>query len=305
MYDVNRWWKAFDVKKNAPYSRDRIVECYMWALGARFEPQYSPARIFFSKFVAIITLIDDTYDAYGTFEELTIITEAIQRWSITCLDMLPEYMKPIYKLLMDTYSEMEENLANEGKTDVFNCGKESMKDIVRWYLVEAKWVNEGHIPTTEEHDSVGFITGGSNVMPTNRYLGMSDIVTKEAVEWAISEPPIFRCSAMLGRRLNALVGHKDEQERKHCSSSVESYMKEYDVNEEYAQNLMYKQVEYVWKEITREYLITKNIPRSLLMVVINLVQFLEVQYAEKDNFTRMGDDYKHIVKSLLVYLMSI
>nr|GEZ92501.1 amorpha-4,11-diene synthase [Tanacetum cinerariifolium] len=97
----------------------------MWALGARFEPQYSLARIFFSKFVAIIALIDDIYDAYGTFEELIIITEAIQRWSITCLDMLPEYMKPIYKLLMDTYSEMEENLANKGKTDVFNCGKES------------------------------------------------------------------------------------------------------------------------------------------------------------------------------------
>ncbi|GKE58091.1 amorpha-4,11-diene synthase [Tanacetum coccineum] len=109
---------------------------------------------------------------------------------------------------MDTYSEMEENLANEGKIDVFNCGKESMKDIVRWYLVEAKWVNEGHIPTTEEHDSVGFITGGCNVMPTTCYLGMSDIVTKEAVEWAVSEPPIFRYSAILGRRLNDLVGHK-------------------------------------------------------------------------------------------------
>nr|GFB43029.1 amorpha-4,11-diene synthase [Tanacetum cinerariifolium] len=29
---MSKWWKAFDVKKNAPYARDRILECYMWAL---------------------------------------------------------------------------------------------------------------------------------------------------------------------------------------------------------------------------------------------------------------------------------
>nr|BAW34956.1 koidzumiol synthase [Artemisia absinthium]BAW34957.1 koidzumiol synthase [Artemisia absinthium] len=302
---VCKWWKAFDVKNNAPYSRDRIVECYFWGLGSRFEPQYSRARIFFAKVLAIITLIDDSYDAYGTYEELKIFTEATQRWSITCLDTLPEYMKPIFKLFMDTYTEMEENLAKEGRTDLFNCGKEFMKEIVRALMVEAKWVNEGHIPTTEEHDSVAFITGGANLLSTTCYLGMSDIFTKEAVEWAVSEPPLFRYSGILGRRLNDLVSHKDEQERKHISSSVESYMKEYNVNEEYAQNLMYKQVEDVWKDINREYLITKNIPRPLLMAVINLCQFLEVQYARKDNFTRMGDEYKHLVKSLLVYPMSI
>ncbi|GJU85302.1 amorpha-4,11-diene synthase [Tanacetum coccineum] len=144
------------------------------------------------------------------------------------------------------------------------------KEWVRALVVETKWVNEGHIPTTEEHDSVASITGGANLLPITCYLGKSDIVTKEAVEWVVFEPPIFRYSGILGRRLNDVVSHKDEQERKHTSSSVESYMKEYNVNEEYAQNLMYKQVEDAWKNINREYLITKNIPRPLLMAVINM-----------------------------------
>nr|GEW84081.1 zinc finger, CCHC-type [Tanacetum cinerariifolium] len=38
-------------------------------------------------------VLDDTYDAYGIYEELEIFTQAIQRWSISCLDVLPEYMK--------------------------------------------------------------------------------------------------------------------------------------------------------------------------------------------------------------------
>ncbi|GJY36040.1 amorpha-4,11-diene synthase [Tanacetum coccineum] len=151
-----------------------------------------------------------------------------------------------------------------------------MKEWVRALMVEAKRVNEGHIPTTEGHDSVASITGGANLLPTTCYLGMSDIVTKEAVEWVVFEPPLFRYSGILGRRLNDVMSHKDEQERKHTSSRVESYMKEYNVNEE-----------------------------LLLMAVINMAQFAEVQYTEKDNFTRMGDEYIHLVKSLLIYPMSI
>ncbi|PWA56513.1 amorpha-4,11-diene synthase [Artemisia annua] len=75
---VCKWWKAFDIKKNAPCLRDRIVECYFWGLGSGYEPQYSRARVFFTKAVAVITLIDDTYDAYGTYEELKIFTEAVE-----------------------------------------------------------------------------------------------------------------------------------------------------------------------------------------------------------------------------------
>nr|GFD13307.1 hypothetical protein [Tanacetum cinerariifolium] len=53
---LSMWWKDFDAPTNLPYVRDRLVECYFWAL------------------------------------ELTIFNDAIQRWSITCLDMLPDYM---------------------------------------------------------------------------------------------------------------------------------------------------------------------------------------------------------------------
>jgi hypothetical protein len=37
------------------------------------------ARKFMTKLVVIITMIDDTYDAYGTIDELELFTKAIER----------------------------------------------------------------------------------------------------------------------------------------------------------------------------------------------------------------------------------
>ncbi|CAN4114379.1 unnamed protein product [Withania somnifera] len=39
--EVSRWWKDLNFVKTLPYARDRVVECYFWALGVYFEPQYS------------------------------------------------------------------------------------------------------------------------------------------------------------------------------------------------------------------------------------------------------------------------
>ena len=52
-------------------------------MGVYFEPQYSIARKFTVKVIAITSIIDDLYDAYGTIEELELFTEAIERFD-TC-----------------------------------------------------------------------------------------------------------------------------------------------------------------------------------------------------------------------------
>lgn len=78
-----RWWKGFDIPNKVPYTRDRLVELYFCAIGVYPEPQYSCARIFLTKLFAMSTMIDDTYDAYGIFEELEIFTEAVQRYMYT------------------------------------------------------------------------------------------------------------------------------------------------------------------------------------------------------------------------------
>lgn len=80
-YLICRWWKRFDAPNNLPHVRDRVVECYFWALAIYCEPQYSRARIFTAKVIIMGMIFDDTYDAYGTYEELVILTEAVERYA--------------------------------------------------------------------------------------------------------------------------------------------------------------------------------------------------------------------------------
>lgn len=73
-----------------PFARDRVVECYFWILGVYFEPQYCIARRFLTKVIMLASVVDDIYDVYGTFDELLIFTDAIER-SICCGTSFPDY----------------------------------------------------------------------------------------------------------------------------------------------------------------------------------------------------------------------
>ncbi|CBI31315.3 unnamed protein product, partial [Vitis vinifera] len=84
---ITRWWKDLDFSSKLPFFRDRAVETYLWIAVACFEPQYSYARRIQAKLLAIATVIDDMYDAYGTPEELELFTEAIERYDIKILHL--------------------------------------------------------------------------------------------------------------------------------------------------------------------------------------------------------------------------
>lgn len=68
-----------DFSTKLPFARDRVVECFFCVVAVYFEPQYSFARKILTKVIAMTSIIDDIYDAYGTLEELQIFTEAIER----------------------------------------------------------------------------------------------------------------------------------------------------------------------------------------------------------------------------------
>lgn len=104
------------MKKNFPYARDRLVECYFWIMGVYFEPHYSFARRTLTKVIAMASILDDTYDAYATYQELVLLTDAIQIWDINKIDNLPDYMKLIYHSLLDVFNEAKEEISHEGRS---------------------------------------------------------------------------------------------------------------------------------------------------------------------------------------------
>ncbi|XP_031247786.1 casbene synthase, chloroplastic-like [Pistacia vera] len=100
---LTRWWKDCDLASKYPYSRDRIVEFYMLSIADYFEPRFSIARMINTKITTILTVMDDTYDAYGTAEELQSFTDALKRWDSSALVDLPEYMQALYSAILNLY----------------------------------------------------------------------------------------------------------------------------------------------------------------------------------------------------------
>lgn len=74
--------EKLDLASKLPYVRDRLVENYFWAVSVFFEPYYSLGRIICTKMIEILAITDDTYDAYGTFDELGLYTNAVQGYEL-------------------------------------------------------------------------------------------------------------------------------------------------------------------------------------------------------------------------------
>ncbi|KAH7845066.1 hypothetical protein Vadar_018587 [Vaccinium darrowii] len=115
--DLIRWWKDLDIRPHIPYARDRIVECFLSGVSNYFEPQYAFPRSIHSKSMILISAFDDTYDAYGTYEELRLFTNAVQRWDdMDAIDRLPTYMKGFYAAVQKFFGQLHEEMSKQEQT---------------------------------------------------------------------------------------------------------------------------------------------------------------------------------------------
>ncbi|XP_054778344.1 probable terpene synthase 2 [Prosopis cineraria] len=271
--NITKWWKESEFTRKVPYARDRLVESYFWALSLSYEPQFSIARMLAGKLVAIIAVLDDTYDVYGKLEELEPFTEAIHRWDIGLIKSLPECMKVVFEAII--------NSANA-------------------YLMEAKWCHEHCVPSYEEYKDNGAVSTTCPLLISS-FLGLGNLATKEVFEWLATHPKIIGTMSTIGRLLDDMATHKLEQERKHVASGVECCMKQFGVSEEEAHKMLNDDIKNCWKDINEECLNNPhNVPKSVLDCVVNLARAAEVFYENKqDRFTN-GESLKHYVVQLLL-----
>ena len=74
-----------EFQKISPYARDKLPETYLWILAVFVEPHYSEARIITTKITQLVCVLDDTFDAYATIDELRLLTDAINRYQKACI----------------------------------------------------------------------------------------------------------------------------------------------------------------------------------------------------------------------------
>ncbi|KAL0443443.1 UNVERIFIED_CONTAM: Germacrene-D synthase [Sesamum latifolium] len=124
---ITRWWKDLDFTNKLSFARDRVAECYFWILGVYFEPQYEFERRIVTKVLALISIVDDIYNIYGTLDDLQLFTTIVQRWDVNDVDQLPPYMGICYKALLDVYLEMEAEVENGGESYLVHYTKEEFE----------------------------------------------------------------------------------------------------------------------------------------------------------------------------------
>jgi len=60
-----RWWRDLYRCVGLNYARDRLVEGYIWCYAVYHEKEFALSRIFLTKQLMLISLMDDTYDAHA------------------------------------------------------------------------------------------------------------------------------------------------------------------------------------------------------------------------------------------------
>ncbi|XP_027342918.1 probable terpene synthase 2 [Abrus precatorius] len=276
----------------------RLVEAYLWPLAMSFEPPCSNGRMFGGKLTAVISLVDDTYDAFGTVQELELLTEAIQRWDISPIGSLPQCMKVVFDTIVELCEEMELITAESASFVVPNF-KKAFSNLIKGYMVEAKWCHQGYIPTYDEYIVNGVLTSTFPLMITS-FIGLGEFATEHVFDWIFSDPKIIKAVSVIGRVLDDMASHKFEQQRVHVASAVECCMKQYGISQEEACNLIHMDVEDCWKDINEEYLKLNDIPKFVLDCVVNLARMSEFTYENhQDKFTN-GELLTDCVSSLLV-----
>ncbi|KAJ1441934.1 Terpenoid cyclases/protein prenyltransferase alpha-alpha toroid [Sesbania bispinosa] len=297
---ISKWWKKLDFATKLPFARNRIIECYFWILGVYYEPKYSLGRKLMTKVLSLASVIDDIYDAYGTLEELQLFTKAIERWDKNCMDFLPEYMKFCYNPLLDVYEEIEQEMAKEGRAFCVIYAKMEMIRLSQSYFAEAKWFNRNYIPTVEEYMGVALVSSGYHMLAVTSFIGMGSIATEKAFQWLTNNPKIVTASTIISRLMDDIVSHEFEQERGHVVSSLECYMKQHSVSKQDTINEFLRQVTSAWMDINEELLDPTEVPKPLLMRVLNMSRVMDALYKDADCYTNSKGLTKNLITTLLL-----
>ncbi|KAL4273730.1 hypothetical protein GQ457_13G000900 [Hibiscus cannabinus] len=231
---IARFWEENKFSSELPYARERYVEAYTWINSLFYEPCYTKWGINLAKIVLRVSILDDSFDAYGTPQELQRLIYALKRWEMSALDELQDYTKVICKVVLVVFDEIAEEAMNN-------------------YQAEVKWNGE----------RAGI----------------------EAFEWLRNDPEIMKALNVIGRLMDDIVSHKFEQLRGHCPFSVECYMKQHNLSEEFTLKDFEKMLEDAWKDVNEECMRPTTVPRDLLLRHLNFARITYMFYKHGDGYT--------------------
>ncbi|KAF7146169.1 hypothetical protein RHSIM_Rhsim04G0058400 [Rhododendron simsii] len=282
--EISRWWKQLGLVEKLGFGRDRPPECYLWTVGLLPEPKYSNCRIELAKTIAILLVLDDIFDSYGSLDELVLFTDAIQRWDLSAMEQLPQYMKICYMALYNTTNEVGYNILKQHGWSVVPHLKRTWINMIEAFLVEAEWFNNGYVPNLEEYLENGVTTAGSYMALVHIFFLIGQGVNKESIGMMDPYPKLFSSSGRILRLWDDLGTATDEQERGDVASSIDCFRREKNLSSEGEARKQVKQlIRSLWKELNGEFTAPKAMPLPLIKASLNMSRTAQVVYQHGDD----------------------
>uniref|UniRef100_A0A0E0D0J6 Uncharacterized protein n=1 Tax=Oryza meridionalis TaxID=40149 RepID=A0A0E0D0J6_9ORYZ len=269
---ITQWWEDLSNDIGLDYIRDRIVECYFWSYSMYFEEEYTRARMILAKFFMLTSLLDDTYDTHATLEECRKLNVAIQSWDENDVSVLPDYLKKFFLKVMSNFVEFE----NELEPHIRHRNAYSRK-------VEAEWFHRNYIPSFKEQIEVSVMSA----------------VTEEALEWAIGNNDAVRAGGEVARFMDDMAAFKNGRNKLDVASSVECYIKEYNVTSEVALAKIGSLVEDAWKTINQVHIDRREL-LPFVHRVTNLSRSMAILFHDKRDAYTYSKDFKGTMESHFV-----
>ncbi|KAK8521190.1 hypothetical protein V6N12_005101 [Hibiscus sabdariffa] len=280
------WWKEENMASKFPYIRNRVVEGYLTAVGYYFEPRYALARHIYTKLLLMWVILDDTYDAYATFEELQCLTDAMKRFDISAMDKLPaHYLKLVYKTVLDVHDDVEEMVRNEGRSFAVDYVRKEFTKTAEAFHEQARWVHEGYHPTFEEYIKTAMVAAGGNLTMAQVFVGM-DEADEKAYQCLINTDNInYKAINLMCRLYNDIATNEREEKRGAVTGTI-CYMKQHGVTRQEATEAFKEMIEAASKDMNQGSLRPTAIPREIVNRLLNYRRLLDTFYMDDlDGYT--------------------
>ncbi|KAF5790905.1 putative (E)-beta-ocimene synthase [Helianthus annuus] len=298
--EVSKWWKNIGLAQELSFVRDRLMECFFWTVGVVYEPQYHSCRVGLTKVCALITVIDDIYDVYGSLDELVIFTDVVKRWDVRSMEHMPRYLQIGFEALFDTITEIGSH------EDITPILVKVWGELLEAFLVEAKWAHAKYIPKLEDYLDNAWLSVSGVVILTHGYFLTNQEIKKDVVESLERYGDLMKWSSMIFRLYNDLATSTNEIERGENVNAISCYMHENGVCEEVARAYIKTLIVESWRRLIKVYVAcSQDLANPFIDMSINLARISCSTYQYGDGIGAPDARAKDRVFSVIIEPITI
>ncbi|KAL0919760.1 hypothetical protein M5K25_011878 [Dendrobium thyrsiflorum] len=210
----------FWVGKNAPYrwskdtglsmigfGREKTTYCYFAMASSSCLPFDIDSRKEATKCAILITVADDFFDEKGSMQELSILTDAVQRWEGECLT---SHSKVIFTALNNLVQDISLKSFKHRGYDVKKILQNAWKEIFKSWLKEAEWSRSPHYPSIDQYIEIAKTSIAVQMMILPACYLINSKITLEESCWDFSNTMITNSLMVSCRLLNDLESYEKE-----------------------------------------------------------------------------------------------